>query len=122
MRTTLATYFSLGLSTLRIAALCTLLTAAVGYGAAAPVPSDDPSTEMPTAQGFDRHVQGLMTRYRCSTTGFGSGTVPASALVRTGRGRVRMVSVDRGWDIHTGDRPGTLMALCLGELPAAPRH
>ena len=122
MRTSLTAYFSFGLSTLRTAALCTLLTAAVGYGVAVPLTSDGPSTEMPAAQSFDRHVQGLMTQYRCSTTGFASGTIPASALIRTERGRVRMVSFDRGWAIHTGDRPGTLMAVCLGELPAARRR
>ena len=119
VRTTLNTYVSLGLNTLRTAALCTLLTAAVGYGVAVPLTSNGPTTEVPAAQGIDPHVQSLMTRYRCSTTGFGAGTIPASALIRTERGRVRMVSFDRGWAIHTGDRPGTLMAVCLGELPAA---
>lgn len=121
MRTSLATYFTLGLNTLRTAALCTLLTAAVGYGVAVPMTSDDQSTEMPAAQGIDPHVQHLMTRYRCSTTGFGAGTIPASALIQTERGQVRMVSFDRGWAIHTNNGPGTLMAVCLGELPAARR-
>jgi len=54
-------------------------------------------------------------RHQCSTTGFGADRVPSSALIRTPRGRMSLVTFDQGWAIYTGDRPGRLLAVCLAQ-------
>ena len=54
----------------------------------------------------------LMSAQDCSTRGLGPGTIPGSALVRTGAGEVRVVSFERGWAVNEGNRPGTLVAVC----------
>lgn len=59
-------------------------------------------------------VQQVMSKHNCSSTGFAPGTQPDSALVRTTRGKLRVVSFDRGWDVFTGRSPGLLVAVCLG--------
>ena len=53
----------------------------------------------------------LMSRHRCSTTGFGPKVIPGSALVLRDQ-RVHHVSFDDGWAVFTGDQPGTLLAVC----------
>jgi hypothetical protein len=58
-------------------------------------------------------VTRLMHRYDCSTTGYGQDVIPQSSIVETLGGRFRVVSFDRGWAVHTGDAPGTLVAVCL---------
>ena len=57
----------------------------------------------------------LMKRYDCSTTGFSSGAAPQSALVRDPGGKVRAVSFEQGWAVHTAasGTSGTLVAVCL---------
>ena len=54
----------------------------------------------------------LMERHDCSTTGFGPGVEPLSALVRRPGGRLRVVSFDRGWRIYTRHGAATLIAVC----------
>lgn len=66
-----------------------------------------PGAPLPSA-----HVQRLMSRFRCSSTGFGQEASPRSALIRKD-GRVRHVTFDRGWSTFTGDRPGVFVAVCL---------
>jgi hypothetical protein len=62
-------------------------------------------------------VSRLMAEKRCSTQGLPDGAVPASALIRDRAGNVRQVTFDRGWAVHRGDRPGTLVAVCRVPLP-----
>ncbi|MBA3797803.1 MAG: hypothetical protein H0X18_01590 [Geodermatophilaceae bacterium] len=56
----------------------------------------------------------LVDPYECSHTGFGpDGPVPMHALVRTPGDHLRVVSFAYGWDVHTSDAPGVLLAVCL---------
>ena len=64
----------------------------------------------------------LMKRYDCSTTGFAPDAEPRSALVRSPGGKVRVVSFEQGWAVHTagdnagdgaGDEGTVLVAVCL---------
>ena len=57
-------------------------------------------------------VQQAVDRHHCSTTGF-SDRSPASALVRTPAGALRLVPFDDGWRILTRDDPQRLVAVCL---------
>ena len=53
----------------------------------------------------------LMKRYDCSPEGFGDGSTPRSAIIRTGN-NLEVVSFDRGWQIYTSERPHALVAVC----------
>ena len=55
--------------------------------------------------------QELMKRYDCSPDGFGDGSNPRSAIIRSGSG-LEVVSFDRGWQVYTGTRPHALVAIC----------
>lgn len=68
---------------------------------------DQQSTAPHIGVGFED----LMARHACSSTGFGPGVVPASALVLR-HGKLRHVSFDDGWDTYTGTTSGTLVAVC----------
>lgn len=59
-------------------------------------------------------VHQLMRRHGCSTSGIAEGTVPTRALVRGPHGRVRLVSFAEGWAVYSGQRAGTLVAVCRG--------
>jgi hypothetical protein len=86
------------------------LVLALGLGVSVTERADQssaPSTEVESAR-----ANRFMERYECSATGFGSDVIPNSALI-SHEGRVKRVSFDRGWAVFTGDRPGTLMAVCL---------
>lgn len=97
-----------GLRLLRWVALSTVVSVAVGvHGQAEPARPASPVD--PVAQMAD-----LMADHRCSTTGFLDGSLPSAALLRTPRGRLRVVGFARGWAAHEGVRPGTLVAVCLG--------
>lgn len=56
----------------------------------------------------------MMTKNRCSYTGFDSSVIPSKAIVRDTTGRNRLVSFDDGWDVFTGKKTGELVAVCLG--------
>jgi hypothetical protein len=38
---------------------------------------------------------------------------PGQALIRTDHGRIRQVSFDVAWDVYSGRRPGTVLAVCV---------
>jgi hypothetical protein len=40
--------------------------------------------------------------------------IPATAVIRDGAGIIRVVSFDRGWAVFNNERPGVLVAVCLG--------
>ncbi|WP_182525385.1 hypothetical protein [Nocardioides dongkuii] len=74
-----------------------------------------------TADAYQQVVAQLLDRHRCSPRWpGGTDGRPASALIRTERGRLVVVPVDRGWAVYRGVRPGTLMAVCL-DRPSALR-
>jgi hypothetical protein len=61
-----------------------------------------------------RPLDHMMTKNRCSYTGFDNKVIPSKAIVRDTAGRNRLVSFDAGWDVFTGKRSGQLVAVCLG--------
>ena len=63
-------------------------------------------------------VEHQIARHDCSTTGFGAGQQPVSALVRSASGSLRFVDFDTGWRIYTRHGAATLVALCLDAPPA----
>ena len=100
------------LATVKGAALGGLLTIVVVGGLHATAPSADPGTsEEPDA--YQGVVQREVADHHCSYSGFGISTVPSSALIRNARGQLRRVSFAVGWEVYSGRRPGTLVAVCL---------
>jgi hypothetical protein len=75
-----------------------------------------PATRLPAGPFETRPVSPsqaqLMQRFDCSPDGFGDGSTPRSAIVRSERGGLRVVSFERGWEIYTGERPHALVAVC----------
>ena len=59
----------------------------------------------------------LIRRYDCSTVGYDDGSTPRSAIVRGGDGKVRVVTFEQGWDIHTSATRAELVAVCLRPAP-----
>jgi hypothetical protein len=90
------------------------LTLLVGLGAMTVLgaPQATPPTEHLglSSHGLDR----MLERQHCSTTGFGSDVVPAKAVVRHPGGDTELVSFDEGWQVFNGEKPGELVAVCLG--------
>ncbi|WP_309648904.1 hypothetical protein [Nocardioides sp.] len=110
---------ALGLSLVKSVVL--LVVVALGFG----LIGGGQVTASPGTGGADQIeersavIEKAMAEHECSTTGFAAGVIPRSALIRRDD-RVRQVSFDEGWDIVTGEAPGVLIAVCLGEL-AMPR-
>ncbi len=98
-----------------LAALLTVLATGIAIGPQA-TGSHTPATDESPIAWENQHVEQLMIDHRCSVTGFGTEAIPGSALVRVDGG-VQLVSFDRGWEVFTGDRAGTLVAVCLDNLP-----
>lgn len=100
----------------RAAVLASVLALTVTAGLAASGTGGAPDARPPafTVDASAPVVQRAISDHRCSTRGFAPGVQPTSALVRTGHGRLRVVSFDRGWEVFTGRRPGLLVAVCLG--------
>lgn len=89
------------------------LTLLVGLGAMS-VLGQEPAPPIDqiglSARGLDR----MLERNHCSTTGFGRDVIPSSAVVRRADGTTALVSFDQGWKVFNGERPGELVAVCLG--------
>ena len=68
---------------------------------------------------YQRVVDRAVTDHRCSYRGFDEDSHAPSALIRTARGDVRLVSFEKGWDVYTGGRPGDLIAVCLDDREPA---
>ena len=90
------------------------LTLLVGLGAMSVL--GQPQTSPPTEHlGLSSHGLGrMLERQHCSTTGFGSDVIPAKAVVRRENGVTELVSFEDGWQVFNGQRPGELVAVCLG--------
>ena len=94
------------------------LTVGVAVNAAADEQVTPPTV---STDSYTQVVQRVMSKNRCSTTGFGPETVPTSALITDNEGKLRMVSFEKGWGVFTGHRPGTLVAVCLAQKAASRR-
>lgn len=105
------------LTTLRAVVLGALLSLSVGTGLNALLESRAPHHPAPASDAWSRQVRALMLEHHCSTTGFGATTLPTTALVKTPGGDPRMVDFSTGWAIYNGQRPGTLVAVCLDPRP-----
>ena len=99
------------LALVKTAILVVLAAAAIG-GMLQPATTAAPQSD--TTTGLATRIDHLMTRERCSYTGFGAGVIPARAILRTGTDTVRVVSFARGWAAYEGRRPGVLVAVCRG--------
>jgi len=58
-------------------------------------------------------LQAVMERYGCRNDGFGDRQIPRSAIIRNPRGRISVVSFDRGWKVFENDGGDRLVAVCL---------
>jgi hypothetical protein len=101
-------------TSVRSALTSAALTLLLGLGALSVLTAPQPPADRAGLAVEDRPTHRLLERHRCSTTGFGPDVVPASAVIRDGKGRLRLVSFDRGWEVFSNERPGTLVAVCLG--------
>lgn len=119
MRRHVSSRAALALTALKAAVLGALLTMTVGIYVNAAAEQSSPPPSAVNVDSYTQVVQKKMSDHECSATGFGADEVPTSALVRTERGKLRLVSFDDGWAVFTGDAPGTLVAVCLDELPVA---
>ena len=102
------------LTTFKGAALGGLLTLVVVGGLHATAPSAHPGITA-EADAYEVVVQQAVADHHCSYSGFGTGTIPSSALIRNARGELRVVSFDVGWDVYNKKKPGTLIAVCLDD-------
>jgi len=97
------------LATVKGTALGGLLILVVVGHTTAPSARPDDAPEDDAYQGV---VQRAVAGAHCSYTGFDDARLPASALIRTARGKLRMVTFEIGWEVYNGKRPGTLIAVC----------
>ena len=104
----------MALAAFKGAALGGLLTLVVVGGMRTAAPSAQPGVS-PEADAYQRGLDRAVADHRCSHTGFGTGAVPSSALIRNAQGQVRQVTFEVGWDVYNGKRPGTLIAVCLDD-------
>ena len=93
-----------------------LVVLALGFGVIGGQPvAMSPDAGAPVIEERSAVIERAMAEHRCSVSGFGAGVIPSSALIRRDE-RVRQVSFDEGWAVFTGEAPGALIAVCLGEL------
>jgi hypothetical protein len=104
------------LTVVKSAGLGALLSLSVVGGLEAGSPTDGP-TSGSVDDAYQRVVERAVADHRCSFQGFGAQVQAASALIRTSGGNLRVVSFEKGWDVYNGKRPGSLVAVCLDDLP-----
>jgi hypothetical protein len=103
---------------LRAGSLATVVAWAVAGGLEGGTPSAGPDpAPLPGATGTvqSTSLARAVGTHDCPTTGADRGARATSALIRTEQGEVREVSFERAWDVYTGQRPGTLIAVCLND-------
>jgi len=108
-------------TSLRTALTAAALTLLVGLGAASVLGSPEPSGDRLGLSVQDEATSRILERNNCSTTGFEPDVIPATAVIRDRAGRTRLVSFDRGWAVFNKERPGELVAVCLGRPRAGGR-
>lgn len=102
-------------------ALATSFAFAIGLEAFILTSVDGHAPESGIAVGQTERPAGvagrLMQKFDCSTVGFENSATPRSAIVRRADGRVRLVSFEKGWAVHTAHGEAALVAVCLAPLP-----
>lgn len=107
-------------TSVRTALTAAALTLLVGLSAASVLSAPPPPAEQLGLSVQDKATARLLDRNNCSTTGFEHDVIPATAVIRDQAGRTRLVSFDRGWAVFNRERPGQLVAVCLGPDATAP--
>jgi hypothetical protein len=108
-----------GVTSFRMALTAAALTLLVGLGAASVLSAPQPPAENIGLSVQDAATSRMMERHHCSTIGFEPDVIPSTAVIRNEAGRVRLVSFDHGWAVFNDERPGELVAVCLGRPRAA---
>lgn len=108
-------------TSLRTALTAASITLLVGLGAASVLGAPRPPAEHLGLSVTDEATTRLLERHRCSMTGFDPEVIPTSAVIRDRAGRIKLVSFDHGWAVFKRERPGELVAVCLGRARAAGR-
>ena len=101
-------------TSIRTAMTAGALTLLVGFGALSVLGAPQPPADRLGLSVQDEATTQLLERNNCSATGFGPEVIPGSAIIRDGKGRVRLVSFDHGWAVFNKERPGQLIAVCMG--------
>lgn len=105
-------------TSVRTAVTAGALTLMLGLGAASVLSAPEDAPEQLGLSGQDEATNRLLERNNCSTTGFAADVIPSTAVIRDRVG-TRVVSFDHGWAVFKKERPGVLVAVCLGpERPA----
>lgn len=94
------------------------LTLLVGVGAISVI-SAPPEAAVPEQIGLSSGLDRMLERNHCSTTGFEPDVIPSKAIVINARGVSELVSFDHGWEVFEGEKPGELVAVCLGRRASA---
>lgn len=108
-------------TSLRTALTAAALTLLLGLGAASVFSAPEPPSEPLGLSAQDEATSRLMQRHQCSTTGFEPNIIPATAVIRDRLGRTKLVSFEHGWAVWNNEKPGELVAVCLGQPRAAGR-
>jgi len=108
-------------TSIRTATTAAALTLLVGLGAVSVLGAPQPPADHLGLSVQDEATSRLLERNRCSTTGFGPEVIPATAVIRDRSGHTKVVSFERGWAVFNNERPGELVAVCLGR-PASGRR
>ncbi len=105
----------------RTAMTAAALTLLMGLGAASFLDSPEPPADHLGLSVQDEATSRLLERNNCSTTGFEPDVIPSAAVIRDRAGRAKVVSFDHGWAVFNNERPGELVAVCLGRPTSARR-
>lgn len=101
-------------TSIRTALTAGALTLLVGFGALSVLSAPQPPAEHLGLSVQDEATSRILERNNCSTTGFDPDVIPAAAVIRDAQGRTRVVSFDHGWAVFNDERPGDLIAVCIG--------
>ncbi|KAA1421713.1 hypothetical protein F0U44_05420 [Nocardioides humilatus] len=99
---------------IRTAMTAGALTLLVGLGAVSVLGSPQPPADHLGLSVQDKATSRIMEHNNCSTRGFEPSVIPSRAIIRDASGRTRVVSFDHGWAVFNNERPGELVAVCLG--------
>lgn len=101
-------------TSLRSALTAAALTLLVGLGAVSVLTAPQPPATQIGLSVEDEATSRLLEHNNCSTTGFDPDVIPTTAVIRDQAGQTRVVSFDHGWAVFNNERPGHLVAVCLG--------
>lgn len=110
----LSTVLRTAATSIRTAMTAGALTLLVGLGALSVLSAPQPPAEHLGLSVQDKATSRILEHNQCSTHGFEPEVVPTTAVIRDASGRVRVVSFDHGWAVFNRERPGELVAVCLG--------